>query len=88
MSVGFLFFYLKAKHTDSLLRMNDDQDKEIKSLKQEIARLSSEDAPVQPKPKRGLLANIKLSVTSPRKGPLGRSLRKRGSQRSNEKLSI
>uniref|UniRef100_UPI003AAF75E7 kinesin-like protein KIF20A n=1 Tax=Centroberyx gerrardi TaxID=166262 RepID=UPI003AAF75E7 len=65
----------KAKSMAELLRENADNDKEIASLKAELAKLSQK-SPVQPKTKRGLLANIRESVTSPRKSAIGRTLRK------------
>lgn len=66
---------LKAKSLVGLLKENADKAKEITSLKEQIAKLSHK-SPVQTKPKRGLLANIRESVTSPRTGPIGRTLRR------------
>ncbi|KAM3860456.1 kinesin-like protein KIF20A [Diretmus argenteus] len=73
----------KAMH--DLLRDNADKEKEIASLKAEVAALSQK-SPVQPK-KRSLLANIRESVTSPRNGPIGRSLRSTRSTSLKNKLS-
>ncbi|KAJ8413302.1 hypothetical protein AAFF_G00092980 [Aldrovandia affinis] len=47
----------------------------VSSLREELANLSK-GSPCQPKVRKGLLANLKESVTSPRKGPLSRTLRK------------
>lgn len=60
---------------DKILQQNIAKDREIALLKAELAKLSQK-SPVQPKPKRGLLANIREAVTSPRKGAAGRTLRK------------
>uniref|UniRef100_A0A3Q2DTR6 Kinesin-like protein n=1 Tax=Cyprinodon variegatus TaxID=28743 RepID=A0A3Q2DTR6_CYPVA len=57
------------------VRLNAEKDREIASLKTQIEKLSQK-SPVQPKPKKGFLANIKEAVTSPRKGASSRSLRK------------
>lgn len=78
-NVGFdclsLIFPIKTKSVEELLQQNVDKDAEITSLKAEIAKLSQK-SPVQPKTKRGLLANIKEAVTSPRKVTPSRMLRK------------
>lgn len=60
---------------ECILQQNIAKDREIASLKAELSKLS-EKSPVQPKAKRGLLANIKDVVTSPRKGISGQMLRK------------
>lgn len=66
----------------SLEKQNRDQEQEINLLKVEVASLKAEVAKlsqkptVQPKPKRNLLANIREAVTSPRRGPSTRTLRK------------
>ncbi|XP_037311862.2 kinesin-like protein KIF20A [Pungitius pungitius] len=60
---------------DDLLQQNADKDQEIASLKTELAKLSQK-SPVQPKTKRGLLANIREAVNSPRNSSPGRKLRK------------
>ncbi|XP_054478956.1 kinesin-like protein KIF20A isoform X2 [Anoplopoma fimbria] len=65
----------QTKSMEVILRQNGEKDREIASLKAELAKLSQK-SPVQPKTKRGLLANIKEAVTSPRKGSPGRTLRK------------
>ncbi|KAK5624041.1 hypothetical protein CRENBAI_019917 [Crenichthys baileyi] len=65
----------QSKLTGDVLRQNAEKDREIASLKTQIEKLSQK-SPVQPKTKRGLLANIKEAVTSPRKGTSSRSLRK------------
>ncbi|XP_069007202.1 kinesin-like protein KIF20A [Embiotoca jacksoni] len=49
-----------------------EKDKEIASLKSELVKLSQK-PPVEPKTKRGLLANIKEAVTSPRTSTIGRT---------------
>ncbi|KAL6098068.1 uncharacterized protein ACO6RY_13459 [Pungitius sinensis] len=56
-------------------QQNADKDQEIASLKTELAKLSQK-SPVQPKTKRGLLANIREAVNSPRNSSPGRKLRK------------
>ncbi|XP_015230453.1 PREDICTED: kinesin-like protein KIF20A [Cyprinodon variegatus] len=61
--------------TGDAVRLNAEKDREIASLKTQIEKLSQK-SPVQPKPKKGFLANIKEAVTSPRKGASSRSLRK------------
>ncbi|XP_029935633.1 kinesin-like protein KIF20A isoform X2 [Myripristis murdjan] len=58
-----------------LLRENADKDNEIASLKAECCKLSQKSS-VPPKTKRGLLSNIRESVTSPGKSAIGRTLRK------------
>ncbi|XP_056155227.1 kinesin-like protein KIF20A [Lampris incognitus] len=67
----------QVKSIDDLQRENAAKDKAIALLREEleIAKLS-EMSPVQPKAKRGLLANIRESVTSPGKSVISRTLRK------------
>ncbi|XP_040921936.1 kinesin-like protein KIF20A isoform X2 [Toxotes jaculatrix] len=65
----------QTKSIDDVLRQNVEKDREITSLKEELAKVSQK-SPVRSKTKRGLLANIREAVTSPRKGAAGRSLRK------------
>nr|XP_046227962.1 kinesin-like protein KIF20A isoform X2 [Scatophagus argus] len=65
----------QAKSMEDILQRNIEKDREITSLKTELAKLSQK-SPVQPKSKRGLLANIREAVTSPRKGTTARTLRK------------
>ncbi|XP_060950304.1 kinesin-like protein KIF20A [Limanda limanda] len=65
----------QTKSVEDFLRQNAEKDREIASLKVEVAKFSQK-SPVQPKVKRGLLANIREAVTSPRKGASGRTLRK------------
>uniref|UniRef100_A0A3B4G6X8 Kinesin-like protein n=1 Tax=Pundamilia nyererei TaxID=303518 RepID=A0A3B4G6X8_9CICH len=65
------------KSMEEILQQNVEKDKEIVSLKAEVAKLSQK-SPVQAKTKRGLLANIREAVTSPRKGTSARTLRKTG----------
>lgn len=65
----------KKKSMEEILQQNMDKDREIASLKAEVLKLSQK-SPVLPKTKRGLLANIREAVTSPRKGATGRTLRK------------
>ncbi|XP_029698911.1 kinesin-like protein KIF20A [Takifugu rubripes] len=65
----------QAKSLEAVLQQNITKDREIASLKAELAKVSQK-SPLEPKPKRGLLANIKEAVTSPRKGATGRTLRK------------
>uniref|UniRef100_A0A3Q1C690 Kinesin motor domain-containing protein n=1 Tax=Amphiprion ocellaris TaxID=80972 RepID=A0A3Q1C690_AMPOC len=64
----------QAKSMQDLVQQNVEKDREIASLKAELVKLSQESL-VQAKTKRGLLANIREAVTSPRKTP-GRTLRK------------
>ncbi|XP_070842613.1 kinesin-like protein KIF20A [Chaetodon trifascialis] len=65
----------QSKSMEDMLKQSVAKDKEIASLKAELHKLSQK-SPVQPKIKRGLLANIKEAVTSPRKGTTGRTFRK------------
>ncbi|XP_038580479.1 kinesin-like protein KIF20A [Micropterus salmoides] len=65
----------QMKSMEDILQQNIEKDREIASLKAELAKLSQK-SPVQSKTKRGLLANIREAVTSPRKGTTGRTLRK------------
>ncbi|XP_051267283.1 kinesin-like protein KIF20A isoform X1 [Dicentrarchus labrax] len=65
----------QTESLEDVLRQNVEKDREISSLKAELAKLSQK-SPVQPKPKRGLLANLKEAVTSPRKATTARTLRK------------
>ncbi|XP_005744921.1 kinesin-like protein KIF20A isoform X1 [Pundamilia nyererei] len=67
----------QKKSMEEILQQNVEKDKEIVSLKAEVAKLSQK-SPVQAKTKRGLLANIREAVTSPRKGTSARTLRKTG----------
>lgn len=60
---------MKAKALEGVL---EQKDGEIASLKAELAKMST----AETKAKRGLLANIKEAVTSPRKGAATRTLRK------------
>lgn len=73
--ITVLFFPIKTKSMEELLRQNVEKNREITSLKAEVTKLSQK-SPVQPKTKRGLLANIREAVTSPRKGTAGRMLGK------------
>ncbi|TKS88036.1 Kinesin-like protein KIF20A [Collichthys lucidus] len=70
----------QKKSMEDILRQNVEKDREIASIKAELAKAElvkiSQKSPVQPKTKRGLLANIREAVTSPRKGTSGRTLRK------------
>uniref|UniRef100_A0A3Q2PV25 Kinesin-like protein n=1 Tax=Fundulus heteroclitus TaxID=8078 RepID=A0A3Q2PV25_FUNHE len=65
----------QSKSMEDVLRQSAEKDKEIASLTTQIEKLS-QSLPEQPKAKRGLLANIKMAVASPRKGTPSRSLRK------------
>ncbi|KAK9528015.1 hypothetical protein VZT92_014519 [Zoarces viviparus] len=65
----------QTKSMDDILRQNVEKDREIASLKAELAK-HSQKSPVEPKTKRGLLANIREAVTSPRNSSPGRKLRK------------
>ncbi len=68
-------FLIQAKSMADILRQNVEKDREIASLKAELAKLPQK-SPVQPRTKRSLLANIREAVTSPRKSTTGRTLRK------------
>lgn len=68
-------FFFQTKSMEDILQQNTAKDREIASLKAELAKITQK-SPVQSKTKRGLLANIKEAVTSPRKGATGRTLRK------------
>ncbi|XP_068565617.1 kinesin-like protein KIF20A [Cebidichthys violaceus] len=65
----------QTQSMDDILRQSVEKDREIASLKAELAK-HSQKSPVQPKTKRGLLANIREAVTSPRNSSPGRKLRK------------
>ncbi|XP_020501028.1 kinesin-like protein KIF20A isoform X2 [Labrus bergylta] len=65
----------QSKSLEDVLRQNLEKDREIVSLKADLTKLS-QTSPVQPKTKRGLLANIREAVTSPRRTTSGRTLRK------------
>ncbi|XP_071341857.1 kinesin-like protein KIF20A isoform X2 [Trachinotus anak] len=65
----------QTKSLEDILWQNVEKDREIASLKAELAKISQK-SPVQPKTKRGLLANIREAVSSPRKEATGRTLRK------------
>lgn len=71
----FVYFSVQKKSMEDILRQNVEKDREIASLKAELVKISQK-SPVQPKTKRGLLANIREAVTSPRKGTSVRTLRK------------
>ncbi|XP_033988145.1 kinesin-like protein KIF20A [Trematomus bernacchii] len=65
----------QTESMEETLWQNVENDREIASLKSELAKLSQK-PPVQLKPKRGLLANIRDAVTSPRKTSTSRTPRK------------
>ncbi|KAL0961667.1 hypothetical protein UPYG_G00353000 [Umbra pygmaea] len=65
----------EAHDLERVEKENAEKDKELFLLKEELAKLTHE-SPVQPKPKRGFMANIRESVTSPRTSTIGRTLRK------------
>lgn len=66
-----------SKSLEDVLLQNIEKDKEIESLKGELEKKSLPSTPAQAKPKRGLFANIKDAVTSPRKtSGTARTLRK------------
>lgn len=54
---------------------NMEKEMEMASLKEQLAKLCQK-SPIKPKPKRGLLTNIRESVTSPGKSSLCKTLRK------------
>lgn len=60
---------------EEVVQQNLEKDREIASLKAELAKIP-EETPVPPKIKRGLFANIKEAVNSPRSATPGRTLRK------------
>lgn len=70
-------FLMKAKSLEDVLRQNIAKDREVASLRAELSELAkrSQKSPAETKAKRGLLANIKEAVTSPRKGVAGRTLK-------------
>lgn len=74
-NVYYILFMVQAKSLEAILQQNITKDREIASLKAELAKVS-QNSPLESKPKRGLLANIKEAVTSPRKGATARTLRK------------
>ncbi|XP_020350221.1 kinesin-like protein KIF20A isoform X1 [Oncorhynchus kisutch] len=65
----------QAQDLESIGKGNLEKDKELALLKEEMAKLSQK-SPVQSKPKRGFMANIRESVTSPRTSTIARTLRK------------
>ncbi|XP_029978869.1 kinesin-like protein KIF20A [Sphaeramia orbicularis] len=65
----------QAKSMDGMLRQIIEKDREITSLKAELEKLSQK-SPVLLKTKKGLLANLKEAVISPRKEATTRTLRK------------
>ncbi|XP_045077107.1 kinesin-like protein KIF20A isoform X2 [Coregonus clupeaformis] len=65
----------QAQDLESIGKGNLEKDKELAALKEELAKLSQK-SPVQSKPKRGFMANIRQSVTSPRTSTIARTLRK------------
>uniref|UniRef100_A0A4W5K377 Kinesin-like protein n=1 Tax=Hucho hucho TaxID=62062 RepID=A0A4W5K377_9TELE len=65
----------QAQDLESIGKGNLEKDKELALLKEELAKLSQK-SPVQSKPKRGFMANIRESVTSPRTSTIARTLRK------------
>ncbi|KAM9827274.1 kinesin-like protein KIF20A [Neosynchiropus ocellatus] len=65
----------QTRSVEELLHQTVEKDMEIASLKEELSKVT-EESPVLKKPKRGILANIREAVTSPRKGAMTRSLRK------------
>uniref|UniRef100_A0A3B3ZIZ3 Kinesin-like protein n=1 Tax=Periophthalmus magnuspinnatus TaxID=409849 RepID=A0A3B3ZIZ3_9GOBI len=77
-SLSLLNYCFPADHSKSLedvLLQNIEKDKEIEMLKEQLEK-SLKSSPVQLRPKRGLLANIKDAVTSPRNSSSARTLRK------------
>lgn len=66
---------MKEKSLEDVLQQNITKDGEIASLKAELANVSQRSL-AESKPKRGLLANIKEVVTSPRKAAAGRTPRR------------
>ncbi|XP_029611699.1 kinesin-like protein KIF20A isoform X2 [Salmo trutta] len=65
----------QAQDLESIGKGNLEKDKELALFKEELAKLSQQ-SPVQSKPKRGFMANIRESVTSPRTSTIARTLRK------------
>ncbi|XP_029955416.1 kinesin-like protein KIF20A [Salarias fasciatus] len=65
----------QTKNTEDVLKRSAEKDKEIASLKEELARLSRK-SPVKSKTRKGLLANIRDAVTSPRSASSSRTLKK------------
>ncbi|KAM8881637.1 kinesin-like protein KIF20A [Synchiropus picturatus] len=65
----------QTRSVEELLHQTVEKDMEIASLKEKLSQVT-EKSPVPQKPKRGILANIREAVTSPRKGAMTRSLRK------------
>ncbi|KAM9417476.1 kinesin-like protein KIF20A isoform 2-T2 [Salvelinus alpinus] len=63
----------QAHDLESIGKGSLEKDKELALLKEELAKLSQK-SPVQPK--RGFMANIRESVTSPRTSTIARTLRK------------
>ncbi|KAJ3611488.1 hypothetical protein NHX12_021503 [Muraenolepis orangiensis] len=66
----------RTRCMDDLLRENVNKDGEIALLKEEVSQRSQKSPVKTMKPKRGLLANIRDTVSSPRTTAIGRTLRK------------
>lgn len=58
------FLCLKMKSMQGIISQSLEKDKEIASLKADLAKLTPK-SPVPAKTKKGFLANIKEAVTSP-----------------------
>ncbi|XP_072234396.1 kinesin-like protein KIF20A [Leuresthes tenuis] len=65
----------QSKSFLDIQQQNVEKDREIASLKDQLSKQSQKSS-VQPKAKRGLLANLKEAVTSPRMSTPSRVLRK------------
>nr|XP_023673997.1 kinesin-like protein KIF20A [Paramormyrops kingsleyae] len=64
----------RDREIDGLRRDLAEQDRRVSLLSEEQA-LRSKESPTKRKTRKGLLANLKESVTSPRKGALGRTMK-------------
>ncbi|XP_072544101.1 kinesin-like protein KIF20A [Salminus brasiliensis] len=65
----------QEREAERLQRELTDKEAAVRTLKEEVTKLNAESAG-PPRPKRGLLVNIKESVSSPSTGSLCRTIRK------------
>ncbi|XP_066575950.1 kinesin-like protein KIF20A [Amia ocellicauda] len=77
---------------ERLQSSNSELEIVVSQLREDLQRLNqlSKEVSEQPRPKRGLLANIKASVSSPVKLPLSRTLKKsvKSTPRSTQKMAL
>lgn len=78
LTVLLLLFVMEAKSVEDVLEQNASKDGQIAALKAELVELAqlAQKPTAESRPRRGLLANLREAVTSPRKSTATRSLRK------------